>query len=166
MRCTAHSVLIGTSLTAGLAAVLAACGTVAPTRPVARGQPATGAARLTIRPSQGTPTTVFRLQFTSPVPAAVIDGVRRRFVLELAGPPVAGCVSSQPLPVPPVLRAKAVDLRLDPARLGGYWCLGTYTVRMTELQSPACAPGTMCPQFVRVVGTVGQVSFRVTRRGV
>jgi hypothetical protein len=55
----------------------------------------------------------------------------------------------------------SVDIPLDPAKLGGRWCPGTFAVRVDEVQRPACSPGMMCPQFIRVIGIVGRTSFRV-----
>ncbi len=54
-----------------------------------------------------------------------------------------------------------VSVALDPARLGGAWCAGVHTARVIEIETPVCNPGTMCPQYVRVIGTVGVARFTV-----
>ncbi len=166
MRRTALSGLAHMSTAAALAIALAACGTASSTPTVT--STSTGAHRagpaasLSVRPSRGTPATVFELRFTAPASSAVSGGVRRGFQLGLAGPAKSGCVSSRSVPVPPVARGQTTSIPLDPAKLGGRWCVGTYTARMLEVQTPVCAAGTVCPQFIRVVGTVGRVAFRVT----
>jgi hypothetical protein len=33
---------------------------------------------------------------------------------------------------------------------------------VVEVQGPVCNAGTMCPQYLRVVGTVGETTFRVS----
>lgn len=161
MRPTALSGLIRMSTAIGLASVLVACGTTGSTPTSTHARPAAHAAALTVAPSLGTPTTVFVLRFTAPASTSVSGGARRGFQLGLTGSHNPGCVSTASVPVPAVSRGQTANIPLDPAKLGGRWCAGTYSARMLEVQMPACAPGTMCPQFVRVVGTVGRVSFRV-----
>jgi hypothetical protein len=53
---------------------------------------------------------------------------------------------------------------LDPARLGANanGCRGSLTARVTELESAACAQGTVCPQLVRRVGVVARGRCRIT----
>lgn len=179
MRPTPLSGLIGMSATAGLAFVLVACGTRATSRTSTQARatapaanPSTTRARapapasaLTVTPALGTRTTVFELRFTAPVAATVSGGTRRGYQLGFTGPSHSGCVGSGSAPVPAVSRGHAASIGLDPAKLGGRWCAGTYSVRVLEVQTAACAPGEMCPQFVRVIGTVGRVSFRVVGTG-
>jgi hypothetical protein len=156
----ALSSLWRTSVAIGLGALLAACGTAASTR-TSSGRPATPAQRLTVSPSTGTPTTVFSLHFTVPAASGVSAGSLRSFELAVTGPRRADCVGARAVPVPSAGAGTTVEIPLDPAKLGGRWCAGSYEAQVNEVQRPACSPGMMCPQFLRVVGTVGRVSFRV-----
>lgn len=142
----------------GLSAVLAACGTAASTRTSASARPAVP---LTVSPAVGRPGTVFQLRFIVPAASGVRAGTQRGFELGVRGPQKAGCLGSRTVPVPSAAAGTALDIPLDPARLGGRWCAGSYLARVDEVERPVCAPGMMCPQFVRVVRTVGQVTFRV-----
>jgi hypothetical protein len=156
----ALSSLWRTSVAIGLGASLAACGTAASTRtsPV---RPAAPAQRLTVSPSTGTPTTVFGLHFTVPVASGASAGSRRSFELAVTGPRRADCVGARAVPVPAAGTGTTVEIPLDPAKLGGRWCAGSYKAQVNEVQRPACSPGMMCPEFLRVLGTVGRVTFRV-----
>jgi hypothetical protein len=161
MRRTALSGFSRTSAAAGLAAIVAACGTAGSSRTVTHSRPAAPAATLIVNPSMGAPTTVFELHFTAPATSAVASGQRQGFQLGLSGPQKSSCVGSRSVPVPTVAQGVRVNVPLDPANLGGRWCAGTYSARLLEVRTPVCSPGMMCPQFVRVVGTIGRVSFRV-----
>jgi hypothetical protein len=161
MKRTALSGFFRTSAAVGLAATVAACGTAGSSRTVTRSRPAARAATLTVNPSMGAPTTVFELHFTAPASAVVTGGQRQGFQLGLSGPQKSSCLGSRSVAVPSVAQGVRVSVPLDPAKLGGRWCAGTYSARLLEVQTPVCSPGMMCPQFVRVVGTIGRVSFRV-----
>ena len=52
-------------------------------------------------------------------------------------------------------------MTLDPAKVGGRWCRGEFTARVTEVQTPVCSANALCPQYVRVVATVARGTFRV-----
>jgi hypothetical protein len=164
MQRAARSGLRHTILAAGAAVLLGACGTAStgstsagprPGRPPQRPQ------RLTVSPTLGAPTTAFVLHFIVPALTGVSAGSRRTFELGVSGPQRAGCIASRSVGVPSGNPGARVDVTLDPAKLGGRWCAGAFVARIDELQQPACSPGMMCPQFVRVIGTVGRVRFRV-----
>jgi hypothetical protein len=156
----ALSSLWRTSVAIGLASSLAACGTAASTRTSTR-RSAAPAQPLTVSPSTGTPTTVFGLHFTLPAAPGVSAGSRRSFELAVSGPRRPDCLGARAVTVPSAGAGTTVEIPLDPAKLGGRWCAGSYEARVNEVQRPACSPGMMCPEFLRVVGTVGRVSFRV-----
>jgi hypothetical protein len=152
----------------GLAAVpavsLAGCATKsAQSGQTTTSRPGDGAARpLSVSPSAGGPTTTFSLRFTAPASAGVTGNSRLGYTLSLIGPRQVGrCIGVRSEPVPAATKGVPLPITLDPAHLGGSWCTGAYTARVVELVGPACAPGTVCPQFVRVVGTVGTATFRV-----
>lgn len=155
---TALSSLARTGVAVGLCAVLAACGTAASTH---TGSPAAPPAALTVSPAAGPPSTVFQLRFIVPATAHAGAGLRRGFELGVRGPQKAGCVGARSVPVSSAPVGTALDLPLDPAKLGGPWCAGGYTARVDEVERPVCSPGMMCPQFVRVIRTVGRATFRV-----
>ncbi len=165
MRRRALPGLMGTVLAAGLALGLAACGTAGSRASTSRSRPvAPPAANLTVTPRVGGPMTIFMLRFTAPVSSGVRNGSRLAYELSLAGPGPSGCPTAEAIAVPAAVKGQAVTIPLDPPRRGGRWCQGTYTARVAAVQRPVCAPGVMCPQLIRVVGTVGEVRFQV--RGV
>lgn len=146
---------------AGVTALVGACGTAGTSSTVSHSHPGAARAALTVSPSAGAPTTVFELRFTAPSGARVSSGSGRSFELGVSGPQKAGCLAARSVAVPTAAPGVAVDIALDPAKLGGRWCAGSFTVRVDEVQRPVCLPGMMCPQFLRVIRTVGRTSFRV-----
>jgi hypothetical protein len=101
------------------------------------------------------------MRFSAPASSGRVGSLRLGFSLSLTGPVAGGCISAREVSVPNTTKGAPVQIALDPGRLGGVWCLGTYTARVFELETPFCAPGNICPQFVRVLGIVGTASFRV-----
>lgn len=161
MRRTLRSGLIRLTVAVGLALLLGACGTRGTGTSGTRTRVAARSSALTVMPATGAPTTVFQVRFIAPASTGTSGGSHRGFQLGVSGPQRAGCVGASSVAVPSTGRGASVNIGLDPARLGGRWCPGTYRVRVDELEGPTCLPGTMCPQFVRVVAVVGRVQFRV-----
>lgn len=120
---------------------------------------------LTVTPSTGGPRTTFSLRFIAPASSQRMAHSKIGFTLGLAGPPGIGCIGSRSVELPAAIKGDPVPITLDPARLGGAWCVGTFKARVLELGTPVCGAGTMCPQFVRVIGTVGKTTFRVLHSG-
>lgn len=116
---------------------------------------------LSIDPSAGSPRTTFSLRFTAPASSGVTGTFRLGYTLSVTGPGDPGCIGARSLQVASAIKDVPLPISLDPIRLGGTWCPGTYTARVVEVVSPVCTAGMMCPQFVRVVGTVATVKFRV-----
>jgi len=116
---------------------------------------------LSVTPTAGSPTTTFSLSFTAPASSGVTAHSRLGYTLGLTGPTKAGCIDARSVQVPAVTKGEPVPITLDPAQLGGTWCSGTYTARVVELVTPVCTTGMLCPQFVRLVGTVGTATFRI-----
>jgi hypothetical protein len=164
MRLKAPSVVLAATL-----AVLAAssCGSSSSTsnssssatgsRP---GTPAAG--ELLVAPSSGHRGTTFTFTFKAPQSAGRHGSTRTEYTLAVATRFRTGCLAERTVPVENAVKGADVTISLDPMKSGGLWCRGTYTARVTEVQMPYCSPGTMCPQFVRVVATVGRTTFRVT----
>jgi hypothetical protein len=161
MRRTLRSGLIRPAVAAGLALLLGACGTTGTSTSATRTHPAARSPALTVTPGTGAPTTVFKVRFTAPASTGTSGGSRRGFQLGVSGPQRPGCVGASSVALPSAARGASVNVGLDPAKLGGRWCPGAYLARVDEFQGPACSPGMMCPQFVRVVAIVGRVQFRV-----
>jgi len=83
------------------------------------------------------------------------------YTLDVAGPVRAGCVGAHSEGLPVAGKGAVLSVTLVPATLGGSWCAGAFTARVVETERPYCAPGTMCPQFIRLLGTVARAGFRV-----
>jgi hypothetical protein len=121
----------------------------------------TRAADLRIVPASGTEHTSFTFTFTAPRAAGRQGDTRLGYTVAVSGPLRRGCLPARSATVSSASRGSDVSVTLNPAKLGAPWCRGTYAVRVTEIQTPYCSPGTMCPQYVRVVGTVAHGTFRV-----
>jgi hypothetical protein len=141
-----------------IALLLAACGggagstgrsTTSPT-----GSPAH---RLSVSPAALTRTSRVTFTFIAPVTAGRHGPSQLSFVLTLAGPRHAGCLGPRTAAV-----SHAVKGRTASVQLGGNWCVGAYTAEVQEFARPFCKPGQMCPQYVRLVGTVASARFRVS----
>jgi hypothetical protein len=78
------------------------------------------------------------------------------------GPQKTGCVGIHQQPLPSLAVGRQASVSLGPAQLGGDWCPGTYTARVEVLARPKCGPGMMCPQFIRVVASLGPATFRIS----
>lgn len=144
---------------------LASCGNSALLSSSATTRSTTGSAdhRLDVTPLSGGPNTTFSMRFTAPASSGVTGRSRLGYTLGLAAPAGTACIGARSVQVPAAIKDEPVSVTLDPSRLGGRWCPGTYGARVVELVTPACSVRTMCPQFVRVVGTVATGTFRVER---
>ena len=151
---------------------LAACGTVHTLSTGASGSTvSTGSAKgssasagsggLAVSPQRGGPHTTFTLAFTAPASAAPVGGSRIGYTVAVTGGATGSCVGTRSMAVSAATKGLPVSVGLDPAKLGGAWCAGMHAARVIEIETPVCNPGTMCPQFVRVIGTVGVARFAV-----
>jgi hypothetical protein len=153
VRCTAL---------AGLAVVLvlAACGASKPAKQAASATTTSKAASpthpLSVTPPAPTPASRVTFAFTAPATAGHHGASELSFVLVLAGPRKAGCVGPRTAPL-----AHAIKGQTASVVLGGTWCSGAYVARVQEFARPFCKPGQMCPQYVRLIGTVATARFRV-----
>jgi len=113
-------------------------------------------------PAAGTPASTFVVSFVSPTRTGVIGS--KRFLDKLtavSATPRAGCLPQAESSVPIARKGQRVRVRLDPRALGGHWCTGRYTGKIIELQTLVCPPGTMCPAYVRLLGTVARFTLVV-----
>ena len=113
-------------------------------------------------PTAGTPASTFVVSFVSPVRTGVIGS--KRFLDRLSAvssTPAKGCLPQINSSVPVARKGQRVRVRLDPFALGGRWCAGRYSGKIVELQTLVCPPGTMCPTYVRMLGTVARFTLVV-----
>ena len=152
---------------------LAACGTRGTSSTGAAGGSSTTSAStstvsavpgapVTVAPGSGGPTTVFTVQFVAPASVGPSGQTRIAYTVSVTGGKGAGCLGTGSAPAGAAAKGLAASVALDPARLHSRWCPGTHAVRVVETAGPVCSPGTMCPQYVRVIGTVGVARFTVT----
>lgn len=118
-------------------------------------------AALTVTPTSGGLTTVFKFSFPAPAASGRQGTIASSYTLSVVGPHGDGCLDAQSMGLPAVTRGQMVTASLAPPP-GSRWCAGTYTARADESARPVCVSGQMCPQFVRLVAVVGPVTFRVT----
>jgi hypothetical protein len=129
--------------------------------------PAAGAApsaRIYVAPATGGSHAVFVVRFRAPQRTGVVGGMRRFDLLSAAAPATApkhGCLAVIDVPLPAASSGAQVRVRLDPRKLGGQWCIGTYHGQVEELEGPACTQGQACPAFVALLGTLGRFTLHV-----
>lgn len=111
---------------------------------------------LSVSPPTPTPTSRVTFAFPAPATAGHHGPSLLSFILTLAGPRRAGCVGPRTAPIPHVVKGTTARVQL-----GGTWCAGAYVARVQEFARPFCKPGQMCPQYVRLIGTVATARFRV-----
>jgi hypothetical protein len=83
------------------------------------------------------------------------------YTLTVDGPVRPGCVGAHSEALPVARKGAVVSVKLVPATVGGRWCAGAFTARVVETERPYCSPRTMCPQFIRLLGTIAETSFRI-----
>jgi hypothetical protein len=126
------------------------------------GGPPRSAVRLSVSPTVGKPSSVLRFSFTAPASTGQEGHDLVSYTLSVRGRPHPGCVGIHGATLPAVRVGQMVTTSLGPAQLGGSWCPGTFSARVEELESAACAAGQMCPQFIRIVVVIGPVSFKIS----
>lgn len=167
----------------GTALCLAACGAHAgrSSSTAAAAQPTTGSSTattttsrsspggplsslpLSVSPATGHPTSVLRFAFSPHARSGRVGQVSISFTLIVSGGHGSGCVGAHSEAVPVARPGQPVSVGVGPTELGGPWCPGTYRARVDELARPSCAPGQMCPQFIRIVAVFGPSGFRIER---
>jgi hypothetical protein len=116
---------------------------------------------LSVTPASPRPTSSLRFRFTAPDSSGRHGQTQTGYTLIITGPQRRGCVGVRSDQLPAVSRGELVTVNVNPAR-DGHWCTGSFMARVQELARPVCAAGTMCPQFVRLIATVGEVRFSIT----
>lgn len=120
-----------------------------------------GSGGLAVSPDRGGPHTTFTIAFTAPASAVPVGSARIGYTVAVTGGGTGGCLGTRSMAVGPATKGLPVSVALDPTKLGGAWCVGAHTARVIETEAPVCNPGTMCAQYVRVIGTVGTARFIV-----
>jgi hypothetical protein len=123
--------------------------------------PSTGSGALTASPTTGSPRSVINFSFVPPAATGVQGHDEVSAALSVVGPQKAGCIGAHHEPLSSLPLAQRATVSVGPAQLGGDWCPGTYTARVEIVARPKCAPGMMCPQFIRMVATLGPATFRI-----
>jgi hypothetical protein len=116
---------------------------------------------LSVSPQVGSPSSVIHFAVTPPSTASATSGGEISDALSVMGPQKSGCVGIHQQSMSALPPGQQTTVSVGPAQLGGNWCPGTYTARVVILQRPKCGQGQMCPQFIRVVGSLGPVGFRI-----
>jgi hypothetical protein len=122
------------------------------------------AATVTVRPAVGTPHTRFVVTFVTPAHVGPAGAFETRYAVTASDRGQRGCASTASAMIASPLQGFRLKLSLAPPR-GSSWCAGTFSARIQEYQTPVCLPLRLCPQFIRLVGTVAKFSFRVKRAG-
>jgi hypothetical protein len=73
----------------------------------------------------------------------------------------SGCVTNFNVRAPDAHAGSPVQAVLNPRRLGGRWCEGTYHGKITELQTAVCPHGELCPSYVLVRRRIGPFTLHV-----
>ena len=117
---------------------------------------------VTVTPPTGSATTGFVIGFRAPDRTGRF-GVNERYdVLSASGPQGPGCVASVDQRLAYASRNALVEVRLDPTRLGGGWCPGTFRGLIRELQARVCPTRSPCHAQARLVATIGRFTIEVT----
>lgn len=117
---------------------------------------------LSVSPQVGSPSSVIHFAVTPPSTASATSGGEISDALSVMGPQKSGCVGIHQQSMSALPPGQQTTVSVGPAQLGGNWCPGTYTARVVILERPKCGQGQMCPQFIRVVGSLGPVGFRIS----
>jgi hypothetical protein len=119
-------------------------------------------AQVHVTPSRGGPDTTFVLSFVASTTTGTIGSMRVRDVLSASHRrSSARCLTSIDVPIRDHRKGQRLRVRLNPGKLGGRWCAGTYRGKIEELQHPVCPPREPCPAYVLVRGTIARFELRV-----
>jgi len=116
-----------------------------------------------VSPPSGLPSTTFTISFRTPDRTGLHGALARHD--ELMGAVArhgSGCVSGFDIRAPDGAAGALIRVALGPRRIGGRWCTGRWSGRIEELETPVCAPGSACPQFIILRGVIGHFTITVT----
>ncbi|MGH2889121.1 MAG: hypothetical protein ACRDNJ_05805 [Solirubrobacteraceae bacterium] len=124
--------------------------------------------RVRVSPHTGHPRTTFRFRLRLPSQLPAMISWARRDTLSVIGPHRAGCVAATTVALPTDSPGAAVNVRLNPARLGedGRWCIGRFHGTVVDTERVICSPPPvyiMCPDIMIAPQVIARFTFRVTR---
>jgi hypothetical protein len=121
--------------------------------------------KVVVRPGRGGPHTRFRFSFRTPDSTGISGVWDRVDTLSVGNPKHSGCVWSGNIILPRAQAGSMVSVTLNPSRLGGSWCAGTFHGEIIESQRSSCGPplvDMLCPQLSVVPRVIARFTFRVT----
>jgi hypothetical protein len=145
-------------LTAGMAlAFIPAAGAFTPASPTST--------KVVVRPGTGGPHTRFRFSFRMPNSTDMAGEVNHTDTLSVGHRQHSGCVWSGDEILPRSQAGAMMRVTLNPSRLGGSWCTGTFHGEIIESVRITCGPplvDILCPQLAVAPQVVARFTFRVT----
>jgi hypothetical protein len=127
---------------------------------------ATVAARVT--PRAGGIHQVFRVSMRRPVTTGETGVFITYDTVNIGGPRRRGCVSAATLTMPDGRAGTTGTVALDPRRLGGRWCTGTFRGAVVQHEMTRCGspqrferPAVICPMMVVAPRAVARFHFLV-----
>jgi hypothetical protein len=121
--------------------------------------PLTGAS---VTPTIGSPRTSFTVSLRNPSLTGITTEWRRWDTIGVLGPQHSGCVSSATATMPGARLHARVRTKLNPARFGGRWCVGTFRGTIFANQRLVCGPERVCPLLEIAPRQIARFTFRVT----
>lgn len=120
--------------------------------------------RVVVRPGTGGPHTRFRFSLRTPDSTGISGVWNRVDTLSVGHPQHSGCVWSGDIVLPRSQAGTMVRVTLNPFRLGGSWCTGTFHGEVIQSQRVSCGPPLVdvCPQLVVAPQVIARFTFRVT----
>jgi hypothetical protein len=122
---------------------------------------------VTVSPRTGTPSTRFRVRFTSPEQTGTLPGLRVWETVVVSGPRSTGaCDGAASARMHPASAHARLSVRLAPA--GKRWCPGSYRGAVNLYREVRCPPGPItqhrvCPVIAFTPQRLGQFRFTVRR---
>jgi hypothetical protein len=118
---------------------------------------------VSVKPPSGGPRTTFRLSFRVADATGTSGFLRRSDALIVTAPNRPGCISRVTLTLSSAQAGARRRIMLDPSRLHGIWCAGTFLGAIIESQTVVCRPAMACPDFEVAPRTIARFRFQVTR---
>lgn len=120
--------------------------------------------KVVVTPGTGGPRTKFKFSFRAPNATGVGSDWSRVNTLSVDGPEHSSCVWEGAVTLPRSPAGTMVRITLNPSRLGGSWCTGTFHGEVVESQRIICLPLPVdaCPQLVIAPQVIARFKFRVT----
>src|ERR1700691_3176443 len=126
-----------------LLAIIAAAAAIASASAgaLAAGPAGAQAPKLRVGPRTGHTSTSFVVHFNAPVATGRGATMIYGYELSAQGPTASsGCLATAAATPRAHFAGQAMAVKLNPAHLGGHWCLGTYSGRVIETAAPVCGP--------------------------